>query len=394
MLTSTIPMQEGTREVVLPACCSISRMPCWRVQRGRCRATGGRVGGGSGAGRWVGVVASAAGPAERGGGGGTAGAAADRPGRLHRRGVLPGAGQTVLDSGDFLSDRALLADPATTALRRERTAECVQICGSVAVLGRGRSGSGDQGRGDQQGAAEPGLGGGDGRRWSARRDRVVHHGPGIWAVRADRVRVGRPDLPAQHERQVGDCPGCSVQAGLYLLTNVSDELGPVGVVRFVSPFHYFNASRALVPDHGPDLAATPRAHVRRCRHHRRGDVRAGDRALAVGAHLDPLGLIRVFTDVLLFAAVFGAVAALVVAWLRGTAGGAGLAIFTAASYLLICLVPLFGWPEWVTRPSVFDAIGNPYLEIPAAGGITFLAALAKLGSLLAVGVAALSPKTA
>src|SRR5664280_1477802 len=53
MLTSTIPMQEGTREVVLPAYCSILRMPCWRVQRGRCRATGGRVGGGSGAGRWV-----------------------------------------------------------------------------------------------------------------------------------------------------------------------------------------------------------------------------------------------------------------------------------------------------------------------------------------------------
>src|SRR5664280_1852687 len=56
-----------------------------------------------------GVVGSAAGPAERGGGGGTAGAAADRPGRLHRRGVLPGAGQTVLASVDVLSDRALLA---------------------------------------------------------------------------------------------------------------------------------------------------------------------------------------------------------------------------------------------------------------------------------------------
>src|SRR5664280_1100662 len=64
-----------------------------------------------------GVVGSAAGPAERGGGGGTAGAAADRPGRLHRRGVLPGAGQTVLASVDVLSNRALLADPATTALR-------------------------------------------------------------------------------------------------------------------------------------------------------------------------------------------------------------------------------------------------------------------------------------
>ena len=78
----------------------------------------------------------------------------------------------------------------------------------------------------------------------------------MWAVRADRVRVGRPDLPAQHERQVGTALAVQFSsglAGLYLLTNVSDELGPVGVVRFVSPFHYFNASRALVPDHGLDL---------------------------------------------------------------------------------------------------------------------------------------------
>ena len=78
----------------------------------------------------------------------------------------------------------------------------------------------------------------------------------MWAVRADRVRVWRPDLPAQHERQVGTALAVQFSsglAGLYLLTNVSDELGPVGVVRFVSPFHYFNASRALVPDHGLDL---------------------------------------------------------------------------------------------------------------------------------------------
>lgn len=43
---------------------------------------------------------------------------------------------------------------------------------------------------------------------------------------------------------------------LYLLTNVADELGPAGAVRFASPFHYFNASRALVPGHGLDLPAT------------------------------------------------------------------------------------------------------------------------------------------
>lgn len=43
---------------------------------------------------------------------------------------------------------------------------------------------------------------------------------------------------------------------LYVLTNVWEDLGPFGAVRFVSPFHYANASRALVPGHGFDAAAT------------------------------------------------------------------------------------------------------------------------------------------
>ncbi|HEU5144993.1 MAG TPA: ABC transporter permease subunit, partial [Dermatophilaceae bacterium] len=43
---------------------------------------------------------------------------------------------------------------------------------------------------------------------------------------------------------------------LYVLTNLWDELGPLGAVRFVSPFHWANASRALVPGEGLDLAAT------------------------------------------------------------------------------------------------------------------------------------------
>lgn len=42
---------------------------------------------------------------------------------------------------------------------------------------------------------------------------------------------------------------------LYLCTNVWDELGPLGAIRFVSPFYYFSFSRALVPGHGFDLAA-------------------------------------------------------------------------------------------------------------------------------------------
>jgi ABC-2 type transport system permease protein len=37
---------------------------------------------------------------------------------------------------------------------------------------------------------------------------------------------------------------------LYVATNVADELGPFAAVRYVSPFHYANGLRALVPGHG------------------------------------------------------------------------------------------------------------------------------------------------
>ncbi len=51
--------------------------------------------------------------------------------------------------------------------------------------------------------------------------------------------------------------GAAVMCGLYLATNVVDSLGPAApVVRFVSPFHHANASRALVPGYGLDLVAT------------------------------------------------------------------------------------------------------------------------------------------
>ena len=75
------------------------------------------LGAGSDPGGGVGVVGSAAGPAERGGRGRPARAAPDRPGRLPRRSVLPSAGGDLARRGNFRSDRALLADPATTALR-------------------------------------------------------------------------------------------------------------------------------------------------------------------------------------------------------------------------------------------------------------------------------------
>lgn len=45
-------------------------------------------------------------------------------------------------------------------------------------------------------------------------------------------------------------------AVLYVFTNVWDKAGPLAVLRFISPFYYFQQSRVLVPEHGFDVAAT------------------------------------------------------------------------------------------------------------------------------------------
>lgn len=48
---------------------------------------------------------------------------------------------------------------------------------------------------------------------------------------------------------------CLLVTGSYLFTNVADEAGPAGALRYLSPFTGFNASRALVPGHGVNIAA-------------------------------------------------------------------------------------------------------------------------------------------
>jgi ABC-2 type transport system permease protein len=47
-----------------------------------------------------------------------------------------------------------------------------------------------------------------------------------------------------------------VLALLYVLTNLADEIGALGVVQYVSPFHYTSESRALVPGRFLDVGAT------------------------------------------------------------------------------------------------------------------------------------------
>jgi ABC-2 type transport system permease protein len=117
-------------------------------------------------------------------------------------------------------------------------------------------------------------------------------------------------------------------------------------------------------------------------------------ALAVGADVDGPGLLRLAADTLLFAAALAGVAALVVAWLRSAAAVAVLAVFVGASYLLVYLVPLLAWPDWVNRVTVFGAYGNPYLATPPGSGLAVLAGMAVGGGLLTVAIARRSPKVA
>lgn len=117
-------------------------------------------------------------------------------------------------------------------------------------------------------------------------------------------------------------------------------------------------------------------------------------ATAVGADLNWLGLLRLAATAFLLAAGLGALAALFVAWLRGGAAVTALALLVGGSYLLVVLVQLFGWPEWVTRVTVFGAFGHPYLEVPGVDGLAFLVALTAIAGVLAASVARRSPKTA
>ncbi|MFD7841508.1 ABC transporter permease subunit [Nocardia sp. NPDC059764] len=105
-------------------------------------------------------------------------------------------------------------------------------------------------------------------------------------------------------------------------------------------------------------------------------------ATVVDVGLDATGTIRVALSALLLAAALGTVSAWLVTWIPRYAVG-GLAIVLGLSYLLALLVPMFAWPSWITRLSLFGAIGHPYLEVPPWGGPLFLVALAAAGFALA-----------
>ena len=116
-------------------------------------------------------------------------------------------------------------------------------------------------------------------------------------------------------------------------------------------------------------------------------------AAVVGSSLDAAGVGRTVACAALLGAALGAVAAMVVAAVRRTAAVTVLALIVGTMYLVSYLVPIFGWPEWLNRLSVFWAFGHPYLAWPDSGPVVLLA-MALLGAAAATRIAERTPKVA
>jgi ABC-2 type transport system permease protein len=115
---------------------------------------------------------------------------------------------------------------------------------------------------------------------------------------------------------------------------------------------------------------------------------------AVGGTFNMAGLGRTAVECVLLGAALGAVAAVLVAWLRRSAAMRVLAVVVGASYVTGYFIPMFGWPDWLNRLSVFWAFGQPYLEWPGSGRLATMLVLAVPGALLAAAIAERTPKTA
>ena len=110
-------------------------------------------------------------------------------------------------------------------------------------------------------------------------------------------------------------------------------------------------------------------------------------AVSVGSPLDAAGTGRVALISLLFTAALGSFAALASAVVRSSTAVIALAMLVGASYLLSYLVPLFGWPAWLNRFSLFWAFGTPYTGWPSTAQMVTLLVATVSGTVAAMLVA-------
>ncbi len=117
-------------------------------------------------------------------------------------------------------------------------------------------------------------------------------------------------------------------------------------------------------------------------------------AAAADVPLRAEGLVRLGGDSMLFGLAIAGIGAVLAAVLRTGLATALLAVFLVATYLVDLLTPVYDWPSWIGRLSVFDAFGQPYTGVPAVSGIALLAGLTALGTAAAAWISERSRKVA
>ena len=99
-----------------------------------------------------------------------------------------------------------------------------------------------------------------------------------------------------------------------------------------------------------------------------------------GFSVHMIGVIRTFGDIVLLCFAVGGVGTLAATVFRSAAATAIVSGILVASFFLTTIVSLFSWPEWASRPSVFDAFGSPYTSMPGTGSLLYLAGLGVIGT--------------
>lgn len=115
-------------------------------------------------------------------------------------------------------------------------------------------------------------------------------------------------------------------------------------------------------------------------------------SLIVGAEVSLAGLLRVGAMCVVLAWAVAAVATVAVVTLRSAVALTVVAVYVAFAYLLTWMIPMFDWPTWTERLSIFAAFGHPYREWPAGGSLVLLGSLALVGSILGAALAERTPK--
>ena len=98
--------------------------------------------------------------------------------------------------------------------------------------------------------------------------------------------------------------------------------------------------------------------------------------------LDLAGLGRTALVLVLLSFAIGGFGLLMTTLLRTPAATALAAGLIAASFVLSLVVPLLKWPDWTAKPSLLNAFGTPYLQMPPAGDLIYLSGLGVAGVLL------------